>query len=74
MLLGMAKTEANIPIFHKARQKYDNCPYGVQFTGHQQCELFHYAINTSFDMLSHCGSCKLNTSEPTTSKKIVRNR
>ena len=73
MLIEMAKLEADISIFHEARKKYDKCPHAVQNTGHQQCNLFHYALNTSFDILHHCSSCKVNTKEPTTSGEIVRN-
>ena len=73
MLIKMDKLEADISIFHKARKKYDKCEHGTKFNDTKSCKLFHYVFDTSFDILHHCGSCKVNIKEPTTTNEIVRN-
>ena len=73
MFIKIPKLEANVSIFNKAMQKYDKCPHAMQINGQMSCNIFYYAYDTSFDILHHCSSCKLNTNEPSTIKDPVRN-
>jgi len=66
------KIDADISIYDKARKKFDKCDYKDKFYEIGYCRLFHYLFDTSRDMLHHCGSCKANTTEPSTKKKNVR--
>jgi transcription initiation factor IIE alpha subunit len=68
----MDKIEADIDIYQKARKKFDSCEHADRFYFIGSCRLFNYTFDTSSDMLHHCGSCKTNTSEPTTTKLLVR--
>lgn len=72
MIQNSPKIEASIPIYNKAREKYDNCKHTVNFNGQLSCNLFFYTYDNASDILHHCSSCKLNTKEPTTSKHNVR--
>ena len=66
----LEKTETNIDIFHRARKKFDKC----EFVDQMACRLFFCQFDTSMDILHHCGSCKTNTDEPTTTRHDVRVR
>lgn len=66
------KTSADIPVLHEARQKFDDCSNKDIFYNIGYCKLFHYTFDGTFDMLHHCGSCKANTSKPSTMRKDVR--
>ena len=72
MILKFDKIAVNIPIFHKASEKYHNCKYCVHFNEQKSCKLFMYLFDTESDMLSTCGSCLANTAQPSTVREDVR--
>jgi hypothetical protein len=68
----MDKIEINLDIYQKARKKFDACDHADRFYFIGYCRLFNYTMDTNRDMLHHCGSCKTNRSEPTTTNLLVR--
>jgi hypothetical protein len=74
MITDFDKIEASIPIFSAVRKKFDACNHKSVFYDQMTCNLFLYTFDTSMDLLHHCGSCKINTKEPTTFREDVRSR
>lgn len=68
----MDNTEADVEIFEKAVSKFHKCEHAEHFFGQKSCSVLHHQFDNSFDVLSMCGSCRVNTSEPTTNRKYVR--
>lgn len=64
----MDKIETDIPVYSKARNKFEKCDYRESET----CKLFFYTFDNASDILHHCGSCKVNTKEPSTVRDDVR--
>jgi hypothetical protein len=68
--MALDNTEVDVPIFEKALKKFNSCDHAVHFFGQKSCSLFSHQMDNSLDVLHHCGCCRTNTSEPTTSKKV----